>query len=252
MKKVLLSLAALTIGVAATAQDVIKWTEVVDAASITTESKWQEGELSLAVTANTDSKFAIDKNTAFFGLSADDLSLIEKYDYRLKTGGKSSSKSGLQISVETDGVLYVYVRTGSSSATDRSLVLTQNEVELFNSPIADDITAGKADIDADNLNKPIYIPVVVAVKAGDIKVEYPVGALNFYGIKFIKDGVVPEGYAYEAVTATPVNTIEANGEVVSVEYYNAVGVQVEVPVKGVNIVKTTYSNGAVKTTKTVK
>ena len=56
----------------------------------------------------------------------------------------------------------------------------------------------------------------------------------------------------DPITTTPVKNIEANGEVVSVEYYNVAGAQVQEPVKGVNIVKTTYSNGATVTSKIVK
>ena len=49
------------------------------------------------------------------------------------------------------------------------------------------------------------------------------------------------------------NPIEVEGaEVVSTSYYTADGVAVSAPVKGVNIVKYVYSNGATKTVKFVK
>ena len=44
-------------------------------------------------------------------------------------------------------------------------------------------------------------------------------------------------------------TDDAEGDVVSVAYYTVDGVAVAAPVKGVNIVKTTYANGVVKTVK---
>jgi hypothetical protein len=43
--------------------------------------------------------------------------------------------------------------------------------------------------------------------------------------------------------------IDAEGEVVSVAYYTVDGVAVAAPVKGINIVKSTYANGVVKTSK---
>ncbi len=45
------------------------------------------------------------------------------------------------------------------------------------------------------------------------------------------------------------NVPDAEGEVVSVSYYTADGAAVAAPVKGINIVKKTYANGVVKTTK---
>lgn len=45
------------------------------------------------------------------------------------------------------------------------------------------------------------------------------------------------------------NVADAEGEVVSVSYYTADGAAVAAPVKGINIVKKTYANGVVKTTK---
>ena len=49
---------------------------------------------------------------------------------------------------------------------------------------------------------------------------------------------------------TSVDAIEAaEGDVVSVAYYTVDGASVAAPVKGINIVKTTYANGVVKTTK---
>lgn len=38
----------------------------------------------------------------------------------------------MTLTVPSDGTLKVYVRTGSSSATDRNVVLTQNGTELVN------------------------------------------------------------------------------------------------------------------------
>ena len=44
-------------------------------------------------------------------------------------------------------------------------------------------------------------------------------------------------------------TVEPEGDVVSTSYYTAAGAAVAAPVKGINIVKKVYANGAVETSK---
>ena len=51
------------------------------------------------------------------------------------------------------------------------------------------------------------------------------------------------------LTSISNNVAEEGDEVVSVSYYTAAGVAVAAPVQGVNIVKTVYANGVVKTEK---
>ena len=75
---------------------------------------------------DTNNKLVVDSNSAYFG-TADS---YQKFDKRLKSGGKSSSKNNLTLTLPSDGTLKVYARTGSSSATDRNVILTQNDAEL--------------------------------------------------------------------------------------------------------------------------
>ena len=77
---------------------------------------------------DTNKKLVVDANSAYFG-TADS---YQKFDKRLKSGGKSSSKNNLTLTLPSDGTLKVYARTGSSSATDRNVILTQNDAELAN------------------------------------------------------------------------------------------------------------------------
>lgn len=77
---------------------------------------------------DTAAKFVVDPNSAYFG-TADS---YQKFDKRLKSGGKSSSKNNLTLTLPSDGTLKVYARTGSSSATNRNVILTQNDAELAN------------------------------------------------------------------------------------------------------------------------
>ena len=127
---------------------------------------------------DTDGKTAIDGNNVYFG-TADN---YQKFTHRLKTGGKSGSKNSLTLTIPSDGTLNVYVRTGSNSATDRNLVLTQDGTELYNQVVqeADAITVTMGEND----NK-VYPVVTVNVKAGEVAVGYPTGSLNFYGFEFI-------------------------------------------------------------------
>lgn len=127
---------------------------------------------------DTDGKTAIDGNNAYFG-TADN---YQKFTHRLKTGGKSGSKNSLTLTIPSDGTLNVYVRTGSNSATDRNLVLTQDGTELYNQVVqeADAITVTMGEKDNN-----VYPVITVNVKAGEVAVGYPTGSLNFYGFEFI-------------------------------------------------------------------
>ena len=123
----------------------------------------------LTVTDTDASKQEIDQNTASFGTAEEN----KAYDYRLKTGGKSSSKNGLTLAIPADGTLRIAARTGSNSATDRNLVVKQADVELYN----------KLVVEADKVGD--YYPYIyVEVKQGNVVLEYPVNTINFYAFGF--------------------------------------------------------------------
>ena len=123
----------------------------------------------LTVTDTDASKQEIDQNTASFGTAEEN----KAYDFRLKTGGKSSSKNGLTLAIPADGTLRIAARTGSNSATDRNLVVKQADVELYN----------KLVVEADKVGD--YYPYIyVEVKQGAVVLEYPVNTINFYAFGF--------------------------------------------------------------------
>ena len=123
----------------------------------------------LTVTDTDASKQEIDQNTASFGTAEEN----KAYDFRLKTGGKSSSKNGLTLAIPADGTLRIAARTGSNSATDRNLVVKQADVELYN----------KVVVEADKVGD--YYPYIyVEVKQGSVVLEYPVNTINFYAFGF--------------------------------------------------------------------
>ncbi len=148
------------------------------------KSEFAKGDFKLTVVDTGDKegkkKISIDANNCNFGTAES----YQKFTHRLKTGGKSSSSNSLTLTIPSDGTLKVYVRSASSSAVDRNLVLTQNETELYNE-IVKDADVVEVTFEGDEKATKIYPVITVAVKAGELAVGYPTGALNFYGIEFI-------------------------------------------------------------------
>lgn len=131
---------------------------------------------------DTKNKLVVDPNSAYFG-TADS---YQKFDKRLKSGGKSSSNNNLTLS---DGTLKVYARTGSSSATNRNVILTQNDTELANKILLEsEAVSVNMMVDGEEVAKKVYPAVSVAVKAGDVSITYPAGSINFYGFEFVAAG----------------------------------------------------------------
>ena len=131
---------------------------------------------------DTNNKLVVDSNSAYFG-TADS---YQKFDKRLKSGGKSSSKNNLTLTLPSDGTLKVYARTGSSSATDRNVILTQNGTELANKILLES-EAVSVNM-GEEVAKKVYPAVSVPVKAGDVSITYPIGSINFYGFEFVAAG----------------------------------------------------------------
>ena len=130
-------------------------------------------------------KLVVDPNSAYFG-TADS---YQKFDKRLKSGGKSSSNNNLTLTLPSDGTLKVYARTGSSSATNRNVILTQNDAELANKILLEsEAVSVNMLVDGVEVAKKVYPAVSVAVKAGDVSITYPAGSINFYGFEFVAAG----------------------------------------------------------------
>ena len=135
---------------------------------------------------DTKNKLVVDPNSAYFG-TADS---YQKFDKRLKSGGKSSSNNNLTLTLPSDGTLKVYARTGSSSATNRNVILTQNDTELANKIqlLESEAVSVNMMVDGEEVAKKVYPAVSVAVKAGDVSITYPAGSINFYGFEFVAAG----------------------------------------------------------------
>lgn len=208
MKKIFTLIAAVAFAATASAQ-VLSFDTEYDKGAV--PASFSNGDLVLSVT-DTDGKLAVDANSAYFGTPESYVS----FGYRLKTGGKSSSKNNLTLTLPTDGTLKVYARTGKNTATDRNIVLTQNETELVNKILLES-EAGKVTIGEEEKN--VYPIITVEAKKGDVAITYPVNSVNIY--------------ALELVNAAGVSTIltpKADGKT-----FNLAGVQVSENAKGLKI-----------------
>lgn len=131
---------------------------------------------------DTDGKIAVDDNSAYFGAGP---ATCQKFTKRLKTGGKSSSKNNMTVTVPAAGKLYICVRTGSNSATDRNIVVSKGETELVNKLLLESEALQDQTIEGEATTQKIYAPIVVDVEAGEYAITYPTSSINFYGMKFI-------------------------------------------------------------------
>lgn len=182
MKKFFTLIAAVAMAASVNAQT-LSFDKVIEKGSMPTS--FSVDGLVLTV-VDTDGKQEVDANSQCFGTKES----YKKFDYRLKTGGKSLTKNNLTLTVPADGTLKVYVRTGSSSATDRNVILKQGDTELVNKIILES-EAVKVNIkgnDGVEVAKSVYPVISVAVKKGDVAITYPVNSVGFYGFELVPAG----------------------------------------------------------------
>lgn len=216
MKKIFTLIAAVAFAASASAQ-VLSFDTEYDKGAV--PASFSNGDLVLKVTDEVG-KLAVDANSAYFGTPESYVS----FGYRLKTGGKSSSKNNLTLTLPADGTLKVYARTGKNTDTDRNIVLTQNETELVNKILleseATTITIEDATSPTGKVEKNVYPVITVEAKKGDVAITYPVNSVNIYAIELVE-------------TSNGVSTIltpTADGKT-----YNLAGVQVSENAKGLKI-----------------
>ncbi len=228
MKKIFTLIAVAAMALTANAQK-ITWGEGDIAAQGTQNGKiYANGDFSLTIVdENSGGKMAIDANNAYFG----DATAQEKFTHRLKTGAKSQVKSGatssITLAIPSAGTLKIYARTGSNSATDRTLVLKQGDTQLFSQVIQESdaitvqIESNKSDTNPTGDTK-VYPVVSVSVAAGSVDVAYPIGSMNFYGFEFVAG-------------SASVETLKAAKAAQNGATYNVAGQQVDAAAKGLVI-----------------
>jgi len=214
MKKIFTLIAAATLALGASAQtitwssaDVTKTKQNPEDASKTIPDEningktYGSGGFIATVVDEIGFKAAVDANNAYFGTSTD----YTKYEYRFKSGGKNGTEAGtanrLDLTIPSAGTLKVCARTGSNSATDRTLVITQNGSELYNKVVveSDAVTmSGK--------NTKVYPIISVAVEAGTVSLSWPVNSINIYALELVAgEGGGEEGGGEGGDTPTPVD-----------------------------------------------
>ena len=216
MKKFFTLIAAVALAASVNAQ-VLKFDQTYAKGSV--PATFSADGLVLKV-VDTDSKMVVEANSQYFG-TADS---YEKFSNRLKTGGKSLSKNNLTLTVPSDGTLKVYVRTGSSSATDRNVVLKQDGTELVNKIILESeaVSVPMTDDKGDTKDTKVFPVISVPVKQGDVAITYPVNSVNFYGFELVKTG-------------TGISSVNAAAAKKNGKTYNMAGQEVSSSAKGIVI-----------------
>ncbi len=132
-----------------------------------------------ATISDSGNKMSIDANKCRFGDDED----YKMYEYRLKSGGASSSdKNFITLNIPAAGKIRIAARSSKSDATDRALVIEQGGTELYNAVVMDaqaiEVTEGETTIK-------VFPYVEVSVTAGSVRVSYTAG-LNFYSFGFME------------------------------------------------------------------
>lgn len=216
MKKFFTLIAAVALAASVNAQ-VLKFAQTYAKGSV--PATFSADGLVLKV-VDTDGKMAVDANSQYFGTAES----YENFSYRLKSGGKSLTKNNLTLTVPSDGTLKVYVRTGSSSATDRNVVLTQNGTELVNKILLESeaVSVPMTDDKGKTKDTNVFPVISVPVKQGDVAITYPVNSVNFYGFELVKTG-------------TGISSVNAAAAKKDGKTYNMAGQEVSSSAKGLII-----------------
>lgn len=216
MKKFFTLIAAVALAASVNAQ-VLKFDQTYVKGSV--PATFSADGLVLTV-VDTDGKMAVDDNSQYFGTAES----YTKFSFRLKSGGKSLTKNNLTLTVPSDGTLKVYVRTGSSSATDRNVILTQNGTELVNKILLESeaVSVPMTNDKGETKDTKVFPVISVPVKQGDVAITYPVNSVNFYGFELVKTG-------------TGISSVNAAAAKKNGKTYNMAGQEVSSSAKGLII-----------------
>lgn len=216
MKKFFTLIAAVALAASVNAQ-VLKFDQTFAKGSV--PATFSADGLVLTV-VDTDGKMAVDDNSQYFGTAES----YTNFSFRLKSGGKSLTKNNLTLTVPSDGTLKVYARTGSSSATDRNVVLTQNGTELVNKILLESeaVSVPMTDDKGNTKDTKVFPVISVPVKQGDVAITYPVNSVNFYGFELVKTG-------------TGISSVNAAAAKKDGKTYNMAGQEVSSSAKGIVI-----------------
>ncbi|MBQ7415043.1 MAG: hypothetical protein IJV09_06410 [Prevotella sp.] len=163
---------------------------------------------------DTKSKISIDGNKQYFGTVAE----WDKYEFRLKTGGKNDSNNALKLTLPSAGTLIVAMRSSSSTDT-RNVAFMQGGTEVKSFEVKD-ANAEKGTVDGIDDKTVFHYYTIDNAPAGDINITYS-GGTNFY--------------AFILKTATGIYTIGTDNIVKNDVIYNLAGQKVNENYKGIVI-----------------
>ena len=145
MKKFFTLFLTAFVALSASAQKIV-FTDDISAGSVT---GFEVDGLVLSV-VDDNGKLSVDSNNAYFGTATE----YEKYDHRLKTGGKSGAANHITLTIPAGGTLSFGVRSASSGATDRNVVISQNEEVLYDQVV---LEADAVQVLFDGGKPPVFV-----------------------------------------------------------------------------------------------
>ena len=165
-----------------------------------------------------DTKMSIDANSQYFGEDGNYINLTS----RLKSGGKSTSKLGFSLQALSDGIIYFYMRSGSSSA-ERAVTIGDNSYTVGDgNATKGTVTAADGTVTED---KTIFTPYTLEVTAGTTYDFTFDGSINIYGIEYT-DGTTSGGGSEptpEPVAGTDYSLAGITASQISVNSFGEVG-----------------------------
>ncbi|MCF0189860.1 MAG: hypothetical protein HUJ96_01230 [Marinilabiliaceae bacterium] len=250
MKKFLLALAAIAMGGVAVAQT--DYLEILKAnASDYTAGALLESEDAIFTVTLGEDTFEAKMKEVEEGDGGD--SKIGAAGWNSQITGKANPQNGSDPKTDkysksgelpTQGCYYIVESTQAGYIwfwgilnSDKALYILESSSKA---PVA---RPGVADQTYNGLKvtEKVYAGFPFAVEVGKKYYVFCEGSkLGFMGARFTKE------------TPTAIKNVSADAEVLSVEYYNLAGVKIDAPTKGINIVKTSYSDGSVVTDKLIK
>lgn len=182
MKKIFLFAAAAMAALALNAQT-ISFSEEDVASAGELDGKVFGTGFTLTVTDQVDGgKQSIDANNTYFG----DANAQVDFSYRLKTGGKSTSKNALKLNIPAAGTLKLYIRSAKKTDPSVAVSLSQFGAEIFSHSYNDNEAIDVAGLDSKDPSKttkvfPVY---TCAVAAGEADFAFDNG-IYVYGLELV-------------------------------------------------------------------
>ena len=191
-------------------------------------------------------------DTVYFRSSVDPCSnhykdsiYVTRFSHFLNTAAASGEKNVLKLNLMTEGTLKIYARPVDGTAADRTIVMTQGNREVINAtlPADGDKATEKLNLDgfssthnynlanppktssggigksssSSPVNVDVYPVLYSRVDAGELTLEYPVGAVEIYGVELVmvdqsglkalidfpddsNDGIIKHGAKMDMVT----------------------------------------------------